>query len=75
MTEAGAKAGRDARPGQREKTGRRATAGLSPAQRAGYIEEMTAELEKLALGPDLERLRDLLGLAKREARRLLMERG
>lgn len=44
------------------------------AQTAGYIEELTAELEKLAAGPDLEKLRDLLRLAKREARRVLMER-
>ncbi|MEQ8936675.1 MAG: hypothetical protein RIE56_12875 [Amphiplicatus sp.] len=40
---------------------------------AGYIEELTAELEKLAEGPDLERLRDLLRLAKSEARRVLIK--
>lgn len=45
----------------------------NPAQRAGYIEELVAELEKLAAGPDLERLRDLLRLAKCEARRVLIE--
>jgi len=43
-------------------------------QTAGYIEELTAELEKLAAGPDLEKLRDLLRLAKGEARRVLIER-
>lgn len=73
MTGASAKAGKVAGTNRREKAAPCKAVGLSPAQRAGYIEEMTAELEKLALGPDLERLRDLLGLARREARRLLIE--
>jgi hypothetical protein len=38
-------------------------------QRALYIEDMVRELERLAKGADLERLRDLLRLAREEARR------
>ncbi|MEE2692810.1 MAG: hypothetical protein VX640_14850 [Pseudomonadota bacterium] len=47
--------------------------GASPAQTAGYIEELVGELERLAAGPSLERLRDLLKLAKQEARRQVIE--
>ncbi|MBB5520012.1 hypothetical protein [Amphiplicatus metriothermophilus] len=45
-----------------------------PAERAGYIEEMTREMANLAAGPGLERLRDLLRLAEAEARRLALGR-
>ena len=46
-----------------------ATIGATPADRAGYIEEMARELERLAVGRELERLRELLRLAREEARR------
>lgn len=71
MDAAGAKA--KAKPASRrqEAASGAPVGGASPAQRAGYIEEMAAELERLAVGPELERLRELLGLARREARRVL----
>lgn len=43
--------------------------GATSVQRALYIEDMVRELERLARGPDLERLRDLLQLAREEARK------
>jgi hypothetical protein len=39
------------------------------AERAEYIEDMVQGIAQLAFGPELERLRDLLHLAAREARR------
>ena len=46
-----------------------ASSALTPSQRAEYIEELVTQLERLAEGADLARLRELLGLARAEARR------
>lgn len=42
---------------------------LTTAQRAEYIEDLVRQLERLAEGPNLARLREILSLARAEARR------
>lgn len=42
----------------------------SGAERAGYIEDLVRELERLAFGPELEALRAHLRYAREEAARI-----
>jgi hypothetical protein len=42
---------------------------VTPSQRALYIEDMIGQLERLARGSELAHLRDLLRVAREEARR------
>lgn len=47
--------------------------GISPAERAGYIRDLLREMEGLAADIRLERLRDLLRLARTEADRAVRD--